>query len=83
MAVQVARVVEGQPAQAAGMKVGDKIVAVNDAPVGADISGLIHTINKNAGQPLKVTVERDGQRLDLTATPALEDGVGRLGFQPT
>ena len=81
--VQVARVVEGQPAQAAGMKVGDKIVAVNDSPVGADISGLIHTINKSAGQPLKVTVERDGQRLDLTATPALEDGVGRLGFQPS
>jgi regulator of sigma E protease len=82
VAIQVVRVVDGQPAQAAGMKVGDKIVAVNDAPVGADLAGLIHTINRHPGQPLKVTIERDGQLSDLTATPALEDGVGRLGFQP-
>jgi regulator of sigma E protease len=80
--IQVVRVVEGQPAQAAGMRVGDKIVAVNGQPVGADLAGLIHTVNRNAGQPITLTIERDGQRSDLTATPALEDGVGRLGFQP-
>jgi regulator of sigma E protease len=82
VSIVVTRVLDGQPAQAAGMQVGDKIVAVDDRPVGADRDGLVYAINKSAGTPLKITVERAGQRVDLTATPASDNGVGRLGFQP-
>jgi regulator of sigma E protease len=82
VSIIVTRVLDGQPAQAAGMQVGDRILAVNGHPVGADLYGLIHTINESGGNPVTLTIERGGKTLDLTATPNVEDGVGRLGFQP-
>jgi membrane-associated protease RseP (regulator of RpoE activity) len=56
------------PAQAAGLKVGDTIKAVDGRPVGtfADLRDLI---SNRPGQALVMTVERDGRRMDLTATP--------------
>lgn len=64
------------------MKPGDKIVAVNGKPVGSDQFGLIREINQNAGREITLSVERNGAPVELKATPVLEDGNGKLGFQP-
>ncbi len=80
--IGVRSVLAGRPAEAAGMKPGDKIVAVNGKPVGSDQFGLIREINQNAGREITLSVERNGAPVELKATPVLEDGNGKLGFQP-
>ncbi|MGW1491903.1 M50 family metallopeptidase [Streptomyces sp. NBC_00191] len=56
------------PAQAAGLKVGDKIVAFNGEPV-ADWTTLSNHIRETIG-PASITVERDGKQQVLKATLA-------------
>ncbi|MEV7684012.1 site-2 protease family protein [Streptomyces sp. NPDC088341] len=56
------------PAQAAGLKEGDRIVALNGQRV-EDWTTLSNLIRKTIG-PATVTVERDGTRQDLHATLA-------------
>ncbi|WP_405528730.1 site-2 protease family protein [Streptomyces avidinii] len=84
------------PAKAAGLKAGDRIVAFNGRKV-ADWSALQKDIRATVG-PATITVERAGQRVDLTANlienkVAKTDGSGRyvkdeyvtagfLGFAP-
>ncbi|MET9363989.1 site-2 protease family protein [Streptomyces sp. NPDC006632] len=84
------------PAQAAGLKVGDKIVAFDGKPV-KDWSDLSDRIRETIG-PATVTVERAGQQVTLHATLAKNmvakkdaDGqavpdqyvpAGYLGFSP-
>ncbi|CAM5461369.1 M50 family metallopeptidase [Streptomyces avidinii] len=84
------------PAKAAGLKAGDRIVAFNGRTV-ADWSALQKDIRATVG-PATITVERAGQRVDLTANlienkVAKTDGSGRyvkdeyvtagfLGFAP-
>jgi predicted metalloprotease with PDZ domain len=55
------------PAQAAGLKAGDKIVAVDGASI-ADAQELIETISAHAPEDtVKITYERSGKRLNTTA----------------
>ena len=58
----------GAPAQAAGMRIGDRIVRVEGQAVSQfeDI-GLI--VQVRAGQPTRFVVERGGARLAMTVTP--------------
>jgi regulator of sigma E protease len=81
----VRSVVEGSVAQRAGLNAQDLIVSVGDTHH-PDIGTLIQTIQKNAGQPLDLLVERNGERLKFLITPSahtLENGqtVGRAGIQ--
>jgi membrane-associated protease RseP (regulator of RpoE activity) len=56
------------PAAAAGFRPGDKIVAFNGTPVAeSDWRGLQEAIRSASGT-VTITVERAGQRLDLTPT---------------
>ena len=57
------------PATDAGFKVGDRIVSVNGAPVSRwdDVPPIIR---ESPGRPVSFVVERDGSRVNLTATPA-------------
>lgn len=84
------------PAKAAGLRAGDKIVAFDGAPI-KEWSELQGTI-RDASGTVTITVERDGQRHDLRASPiqntvAKYDGrggyvegeyvqAGFLGFAP-
>jgi regulator of sigma E protease len=81
--VVVAEVLGGSVAEAAGLRVGDEIYAVDGERVGADQVGLVSKINDSAGKQLTITVKRDGQLVDLQATPAREGNVGRIGFIPS
>lgn len=55
------------PANAAGLKAEDKIVAFDGRPV-EDWASLQESIRANPGKEITLTVERDGARKDLTAT---------------
>ena len=75
--VFVDKIVGGGPASEAGIREGDRIVAVESTPTPA-FTELVPALAAMAGKPVQITVERDGQPVNLTATPT--DG-GKLGFQ--
>jgi regulator of sigma E protease len=64
----VALVQADQPAAKAGLKVGDRVVAIDGEPVAAD--EISSTIRASHGTPIALTVVRDGRRVTLPATPA-------------
>jgi regulator of sigma E protease len=68
------------PAAAMGLQAGDEVVAVNGT--GGESADLAEAIRSSGGEPVTVTVERDGSRLELEGTPQLDpqDDVYRLGF---
>lgn len=75
---------DGGEGQAAGLRQGDLIVAVNGQPT-PDTGALVKQIQESAGKPLALTLLRDGATISLNVTPRAEtvNGVeiGRLGVQ--
>jgi len=69
------------PADAAGLKTGDRIVAVDGKAV-TDFQDLLERITLSANKPLALKVERDGIVYDKSVTPALDKntGAGRIGI---
>jgi carboxyl-terminal processing protease len=70
--VTVLRPIEGSPAELSGMQAGDRIVRIDDAEVGEDLSGAIARLRGPAGSAVKLTVLRDGaaEPLDFTVRRA-------------
>lgn len=64
----VGHVVEGFPADEAGIRVGDRIVAVDGQRI-ETWEDLTKRIHPRAGQKVRLKVERDGKQLDVTLTP--------------
>ncbi|HEY8506428.1 MAG TPA: M28 family peptidase [Gemmataceae bacterium] len=65
----VAGVTPGGPADRAGLREGDIIVAVSDKPV-KNIGGYMAAMaGEQPGRPVKITVLRDGARLELSVVP--------------
>ncbi len=70
------------PAAEAGLQAGDRILAIGGQPVGS-AEQVTQFIHDHKGQPITLTVDRKGERKDITATPRkLSDGRERLGFRP-
>ncbi len=67
-------VMHGSPAMAAGFREGDRVVAIEGQAIHswAQMTGLV---KERPNRPLKVDVNRDGQVVTLTVTPALEKAV--------
>ena len=83
----VGEVIEDSPAERAGLRSGDFIVAVDDAPI-ADWNALVEAIRAQPQQNITLTLYRDGRQRRVAITPdaqALEDGsqVGSIGVAPT
>lgn len=76
---EVPSVLPGSPAEAAGIRAGDRIVAVNGQPI-EHFYDLMKIVGANAGHEITVEVERDGKRISLHATPRNEGGQGKLGI---
>jgi regulator of sigma E protease len=68
----------GSVAQAAGMKVGDRIVSLRGAGVDTFMDVKL-TVAQHPGEPLDVVVERGGQRLPLRAVAGVKTESDRFG----
>jgi regulator of sigma E protease len=68
---------EDGPALQAGLQVGDRIVDINGQPV-KTWNDVVEGISPNPGKPLRITVDRAGERLQFDVTPAAADRDGRI-----
>lgn len=80
--VVVGMVQPGTPAEAAGLRRGDQVKAIDGVPM-LTLTRLLETIQGSPGKTLRFTLERDGARIDMEIVPLDEGGRGRVGFQPT
>lgn len=76
---RVREVLEDSPAARAGLRFGDALLAVNGRPL-ATIEEFQQAIRPLAGQPARIEIDRDGERLVLTAVPELREGNGAIGI---
>jgi len=80
----IADIVEpGSPADRAGIRPGDQIVAF-DGKQNPDWEAVQSAVLTSAGRDIAVTVEREGKRLDLTVTPERKgrEEIGYVGMSP-
>jgi len=71
--IYVNDVVEGGPASIAGIKSGDVIVRIDNMPVNGKAELMELIAQKNPGDKVSVTVNRDGKELELSLTMQSED----------
>jgi hypothetical protein len=65
--IRVGRVVQGFPADIAGLRVNDRIVRIDDRPV-RDLSGWSDYVRGEPGTKVKLTVKRFGWKSDFDIT---------------
>ena len=73
----VGTVMAGTPAAAAGIRAGDRIVAIDGERV-TDWEQVGPAVRRTDGS-IEVTVERDGATRTVTVTPEIIDGARRMG----
>jgi regulator of sigma E protease len=78
-------IVPGSPAERAGLKVGDRVVQAAGKPI-AYWEELVQAIRARPGAPLRLAIERNGERiaLEVVPEPANAGGaqIGRIGAAP-
>lgn len=83
----VTSVVQGSPAAKAGLQAGDHVIDIEGQTIHT-WSQMTGIVKEHPGQPLKVEVLREGQRVPLTVTPSTEKAmvngqsveVGKIGI---
>jgi regulator of sigma E protease len=76
----VSGVVQGGPADLAGLKPRDVILAINDKRV-VFSRDVVTLISKSPGQPIEMRVRRQDREERLIVTPRQEGSVGRIGIE--
>ena len=87
----VGRLIEEMPAQAANIEEGDRIVAIDEQPVGTwdEMTAIIH---RSAEVPLRIRIEREGTERTITIVPQTKETkdlygrpqtVGQIGIAPS
>jgi regulator of sigma E protease len=76
---EVPGVLPGSPAEKAGLRAGDIIVAVNGEAV-RHFYDVMRLVGASAGRELTLTIKRGGATLKVRATPRDEGGQGKLGI---
>ncbi len=74
----------GMPAYRAGVKEGDRVLAVDGKPVHS-FTEIALALKGRADQPVPIRFERDGKTFDLTIAPMRVDGTGEgalIGIEP-
>jgi regulator of sigma E protease len=81
----VADVVPGSASDTAGMRKGDKILALDGEPL-TDWVAFVGKVQSSPEQPLQLTIERDGSEQNITLTPHAKEvkgkAVGFVGLSP-
>jgi len=67
------------PAEKAGLKEGDEIVALDGKPVPA-LAAMVESLEVSKDRPIALTVLRDGQQKTVTVQPVLSDKRYRIGI---
>jgi regulator of sigma E protease len=79
--VRVGQVLPGQPAEAAGLRVDDAILAIDGTPV-RSFSEIPPIVGASGGKALAFRVWREGQAIELAISPR-DSGAGpRIGIAP-
>ena len=68
----------GSPAQAGGLRAGDRIVELDGGSV-TRFEDLTRAVAINTGTPIAIAIERDGVRRDLVIAPRAVDDRDRFG----
>ncbi|HZB34462.1 MAG TPA: M50 family metallopeptidase [Gaiellaceae bacterium] len=78
----VAEVETGRPAEQAGLRPGDRVVAINGERVG--YVGMLEQINDSNGKRIRITVQRNGRRVNLPPVRPFKDTDDRyrVGIRP-
>ena len=82
-------VIAGRPAERAGLKVMDTVLAINGEPI-SQWYDLVTRVRASGGRPLTFKVAREGLRVDVTMMPEIEtetvqgvtEKVGKIGAGP-
>ncbi len=86
----VGNALAGEPAEAAGLAPGDRIVAVDGTPI-SYFPELVDYVEPRGGVAIRMTVEKNGKRRDVVVTPRAvpaptifdrDKKVGRIGVGP-
>ena len=72
----IGRLIDGAPADRAGMRAGDRVVEIDGAAIG-QWGELVERVVASEGRPLVLRVARDGETVALEVTPELEEVGGR------
>lgn len=80
---EIGEVLENSPAEIAGLKSGDMIVAINGQEV-SEWSEMVEIIHTNPERELYFTIERGQTKYGINITPKLdkENNVGLIGITP-
>jgi regulator of sigma E protease len=81
--VMLYEVTPNSPAAQAGLQANDMVLAVDGQPVNGD-EEFRSLIQAHLDQPMEITVERNGEKVELTATPSSSRTAeqGALGILP-
>jgi regulator of sigma E protease len=68
----VSTVIENGPAEQAGIFSGDKIIAINSIKM-EDPKRIANIINESSGEELQITLDREGEIIDVFVIPEYDD----------
>lgn len=74
----VGGLVDGYPAQAAGVMAGDRVLVVNGVPT-TSWDAMSRLIHEQTHGPIQLEVERGGSRVTVTIEPRITEGVDVVG----
>jgi regulator of sigma E protease len=77
--VTITDLVSGMPADKAGLKEGDQILAVDGKPVPA-LASMVESLKITKEKPIAITVLRGGHEKTVTVQPVLSDKWYRIGI---
>ncbi len=73
----VGSVLEGSPAEQAGLQSGDRVISFADYEI-TRFQDISRAVNLTRGQRSELVVERDGQRLSMTLQPVKDERSGQM-----
>jgi len=79
--VEIGKLKPGFPAEKAGIKLHDKVIAIDTMTV-YYWNQLSNTVKESKGRKLLLTIEREGKRMELRVTPVENEGRYVIGVEP-